>query len=441
MTMMPETTNEPLTTNEELSQKDSSKFQQLLKKELSFKPIGRFFKKHPHFLGFLFGIITCAIILCGIGFYLIKTERYILLKPIRTVDSDGNSLDEYKLFEDLSYYIEYVSEHAVMPFTYSDMMNHISNAPFLALNDPYSKLRKPLNRKTLFTGLYFSQDQKTGTIYLEDIEQATAEEFSISKGLVLEKINNKYANELSLSEVKALQSFSDSVPLLEFSNPSSPGSLMISFISHDDFNPNYYFSEILDDSYLYIHMYRIEPRSTKLFLDDIKKYQEDPSIKGLILDLRNNPGGSVSNTEQIADALLPDQTLIASYHFKNHKEDIYAKSGFSWDIPMVVLGNEYSASGSEVIINALRDNNRATFVGVTTKGKGIQQTNSSSTDISYSLTTAYNYSPNGKCIDKIGITPDEECPLEKDFSSKAPYRGDSQLIKAMEVLQEKIDHE
>lgn len=142
----------------------------------------------------------------------------------------------------------------------------------------------------------------------------------------------------------------------------------------------------------------------------------------LILDLRNNPGGLLDVAVKIAEDFLPAGRTIVSTKGRHSSEDTIAKSdndnGDFLDWPMVVMINEGSASGSEIVAGALRDNKRAVLVGVKSFGKGSVQSVIPLPDGSgLRLTTAKYFTPSGVCINGIGITPDvvvQESPSKED---------------------------
>lgn len=188
----------------------------------------------------------------------------------------------------------------------------------------------------------------------------------------------------------------------------------------------------------------------KLAVDELS----DKGMKGLILDLRGNPGGVLDVAVSMADYLLPDdltqyakgkkKTLVVSTADRDGKgSSYYCSDKHSLDIPMVILINGNSASASEVVAGALKDYERATLVGTTTFGKGIVQNVIPFEDGSaIKLTTAHYYSPSGFDLHGVGIAPDVEIEFEipeevlegKEFTDE----DDNQLQKAIEVMKEKI---
>ena len=152
---------------------------------------------------------------------------------------------------------------------------------------------------------------------------------------------------------------------------------------------------------------------------------ENPQLKGLVLDLRNNGGGLLQGAVGVSAAFLPTDTLIVStkgqteeakqvfkstfdnYRLSENNDALAQLSPVFKKVPLVVLVNAFSASASEIVAGALQDHKRATILGKTTFGKGsVQTVRPLSSDSALKLTTAYHYTPTGKSIQAFGIKPD-----------------------------------
>ena len=155
---------------------------------------------------------------------------------------------------------------------------------------------------------------------------------------------------------------------------------------------------------------------------------------GLVLDLRNNPGGLVSSVVDVTSQFIGDGLVLYQVDARGNRRDWGVKSGGkALDVPMVVLVNEFSASASEVFTGAIIDNERATVIGATTFGKG-SVTNLWPLDdgSGVNFTTAHWFTPNGSLIEGEGITPDVVLePVEYDDD-------DVYLDRAIEILKEQI---
>lgn len=181
--------------------------------------------------------------------------------------------------------------------------------------------------------------------------------------------------------------------------------------------------------------------TTSDFKDKIKEL-EDKGMKGLILDLRNNPGGLLSEAIGVASQFIPkDDVITYTIDKYENKNESLSVGGIAEGMPLVVLVNNGSASASEVVTGALRDYKAATIIGKTTFGKGIvQQPFKFKNGIGgLKVTVSKYYTPNGENIHKKGINPDFEVEITKDIN-EADYdkSKDEQLNFAIEKIKEKI---
>lgn len=158
----------------------------------------------------------------------------------------------------------------------------------------------------------------------------------------------------------------------------------------------------------YIRVSNFQSDTGQELSEALKEVESKKKLKGLILDLRNNPGGLLSQAVKVADEFL-DSGLIVSIKSRDKKEEksVAHKNGKPRKYPMIVLVNEGSASASEIVAGALQDNKRALVLGTPTFGKGSVQTLFPLSDGSgLRLTTAIYYTPNGRSIQASGIEPD-----------------------------------
>ncbi|MGL4798735.1 MAG: S41 family peptidase [Cellulosilyticaceae bacterium] len=197
--------------------------------------------------------------------------------------------------------------------------------------------------------------------------------------------------------------------------------------------------EMLPESMGYIQIRQFEELTYKQFKEALTNLQAEDA-KGLIIDLRNNTGGLLHITEQIADELLPEGIIVSTKDNTGKVEETQSDANYA-DIPIVVLVNEQSASASEVLSGALKDHNRAVLVGTRTFGKGIVQSIMQLSDGSaLKVTTSQYFTPSGVCIQGKGIDPDYyvTLPTELMIKAKVEHHEDTQLQKAIEVLKEQI---
>ncbi len=172
-------------------------------------------------------------------------------------------------------------------------------------------------------------------------------------------------------------------------------------------------SFVLKPGFGYIRIANFQSDTTREFKDHLAQLQEKSPLNGLVLDLRNNPGGLLNQAVSLTDIFL-DQGLIVYTRGRNKEQDLTYeahKNNSSLKFPLVLLVNEGSASASEIVAGAIQDHQRGVIVGSKTFGKGSVQTIIPLPDgAGLRMTTARYYTPKGRSIQATGITPDVEVP-------------------------------
>ena len=170
----------------------------------------------------------------------------------------------------------------------------------------------------------------------------------------------------------------------------------------------------------------------KRHLDDLK----DQDMKGLVLDLRGNPGGSVEEVTEIADEILGKQLIFYSEDKKGEKRESFSDSS-KLEVPYVLLVDGGSASASEILAGAVKDTKSAEIVGEQTFGKGIIQILRPLEDgDAIKLTVSGYFTPNGTSIHGVGIEPTVVEPLDESYKQKEnpTDEDDNQLQKAIDII-------
>ncbi len=325
--------------------------------------------------------------------------------------------DLYSQIELYSYVLatvqaDYVDKKDPKELIYSSLKGMVGSL------DPHSQFLTPEEYKELktetegkFGGLGIEISIRDGLLtVISPIEGTPAWKAGVKAGDRIVKIENKLTRDMSLSDaVKKLR--------------GKPGTdVTITILRESEFKifdltikraiiniPDVKNTQILEDHIGYIRLTEFREDSAIEFrkaLDKLKKEGAD----SLILDLRNNPGGLLKVAIKITEEFLPEGTLIVSTKGRHPSQDIktYSKNKdhvITW--PMVVLVNEGSASGSEILAGALKDNKRAIILGTQTFGKGSVQSVIPLPDGSgLRLTTSKYFTPSGKSIHGKGITPD-----------------------------------
>jgi carboxyl-terminal processing protease len=193
-------------------------------------------------------------------------------------------------------------------------------------------------------------------------------------------------------------------------------------------------AKILDNDIAWVRVTSFQERTVPDLAKRLTEISlQDPKLKGLVLDLRNNGGGLLQGAVGVAAAFLPAGAVIVStkgqaadskqvfnatpetYRLSESADPLASVPAIFKKIPMVVLVNAYSASASEIVAGALQDYKRATIIGKTSFGKGsVQTVRPLSNDSALKITTAYYYTPNGRSIQGFGIKPDIPVDQNKD---------------------------
>ncbi|MFW6068439.1 MAG: S41 family peptidase [Chloroflexota bacterium] len=191
-------------------------------------------------------------------------------------------------------------------------------------------------------------------------------------------------------------------------------------------------SEMLEDDIAYVRLTSFNRNADTQLRETMQELlAQDPT--GLVLDLRDNPGGLLDQTVSISDYFLPEGVVLfeRSSTFDLDQEHRSVTGDAGEDIPMVVLVNAASASASEIVAGAIQDRDRGVLIGETTFGKGsVQVTHALSDDSELRVTIARWYTPNNQSIDGNGIAPDIEVPTPTELGGDE----DPQLQRAVEYL-------
>ena len=176
-------------------------------------------------------------------------------------------------------------------------------------------------------------------------------------------------------------------------------------------------SRMLAPGYGYLRISQFQTETGKDVAKHLAKLSEAANLSGLVIDLRNNPGGTLQSSVEVADHFLNDGTIVSTSGRHPSSESKYtAKQGDLLDgKPIVIIINGGSASASEIVAAALQDTNRATIIGSKSYGKGsVQSVVPLDSDQALKLTTAYYYTPLGRTIHDIGVKPDIALKLEDE---------------------------
>lgn len=199
--------------------------------------------------------------------------------------------------------------------------------------------------------------------------------------------------------------------------------------------------EMLDDKIGYVLVSEFNSNTDEMYRQAVDELKAQ-GMKGMIVDLRDNPGGLVTTVVDMLDYMLPEGKIV---YTKNKAgeicEEYNSTDDEQFDLPLVVLVNEYSASASEIYTGAIKDYGLGKIVGTNTYGKGIVQGIVPLSDGSaVKLTIEKYFTPNGNDIHKVGIAPDVEVELDEGLRKliEIPKDKDNQLQKGIEVLNDEM---
>lgn len=285
-------------------------------------------------------------------------------------------------------------------------------------------------------GIYMVKDEEKNVIrVLTPIKDSPAYEAGILPGDIIYKINDvTYTGDQMAEAAKNIKGDAGTKVKLELIRDTETISLEI---ERKTIKVNHVESSVVADNIGYLKMSTFDEGCATEFKE---KYDElkSKNIKSLIIDLRNNGGGIVDEATSIADLFTDkDATLLITVDKNNTEEITKAKEAKYIDMPVIILTNSNTASASEILTGALKDNGIAKSVGTVTYGKGVIQNLLTLTDGSgIKITTNEYYTPNKSKINKVGITPDEQVELPTEYANKLeiPTENDTQLQKAIEML-------
>ncbi len=401
-------------------------------------------------LGLLVGVIITALV--GSCAY-VGTRLYHLAggRSAKTASADGsagNSLINDDTLEKLETLEEVIDKYYYKDedIDVEEMTEGMYSGLVASLGDPYSVYYTAEEWKNMMAdtegiyygiGAYLQLDTATGLAKINGVIANTpAEEAGLRENDIIYQVDGEMIQGLELSEiVSRIKGEEGTTVHLTVVREGEADYLEIDVERRKIESPTVKY-EMYDNGVGYIQITEFDEVTTDQFTEALAVVKGS-GAKGLILDLRSNPGGSLPVVVDIARSILP-KGLIVYTEDKYGKRDEYTCDGKKeLDIPMVVLINGNSASASEILAGAIKDYDKGTLIGTTTFGKGIVQRVLPLTDgTALKLTISSYYTPKGNNIHGIGIDPDIEC----EFDSEAYYeRGvDNQLERAKQEINQMI---
>ena len=310
-----------------------------------------------------------------------------------------------------------------------------------AMGDPYTVYMNEEQMQNFITeangslcgvGIIISSDKNNDTCIISDVlKNSPAEKAGLKAGDKIISVDGNNISGLSVSDISALTKGKNNTKVVISIYRDGLGEKSFE-ITRSMIDMQYVKGE-KDGNIGYIQITEFSKITASQFENELSKLMKQ-GLKGLIIHLRNNPGGMVDVVTEIADKLLPEGIITYTVDKNGNRVDFKSEKGCI-DIPIAVLVNSGSASASELLAGALQDNKKGVIIGTQTYGKGIVQGLYSLSDGSgLKITIQKYFTPNGVCIQGCGITPDYKIDSD-DCSASA---NDKQYNKAIEILNDKI---
>ena len=344
--------------------------------------------------------------------------------------------EEYKKYNKMIALENMVEEDFYQKTDEDKLVTGAIKGMFSGLNDPYSQyytkeefdnLTQQTSGSFVGIGVYISPSEEDDHItIIAPIEGSPAEKSGIKAGDKILKVDGKVVSAKNSDEAVSMMKGKKGTEV-ELTIKRGEQILDVK-VTRDKIVSKTVDEKVLEDNIGYIKITSFTEHTNKEFEKALKTLKQS-DIKGLIIDLRDNPGGLLNVCKDIADSLIGEGTIVYTKDNKGNTE--YLKSDKEkLGLPIVVLTNEGSASASEILTGAIIDNKAGISVGTTTFGKGLVQSVRGLKDgTGYKLTTAQYFTPNGEYINGKGIKPTIE---EKD--------EEKQLSVAIDWLKQKINN-
>lgn len=402
------------------------------------------------------GVITGGLIaaLLFVGFYagIMTYQMYRVREARADVTAEGSesvinteTLQKMKVIEEAIqnrfYYEDDISYEELQDGIYKGMVN--------SLGDPYSEyyskeeLEEVVNSNNGISygiGAYISINKQMNMAMISGVmEESPALEAGLREGDIIYEVDGESTQGMSLTQVVSRVKGKEGTNVhITIYRENENDLLEMDIKRSKRLETTTVDSGILEDTDQigYLRIREFDVVTVDQYTEAMAELREH-GMKGLILDLRSNPGGDLSAVVDIAGKILPAGLIVYTEDKEGNRKEYTSDGRKELDIPLVVLVNEYSASASEILAGAIQDYNKGTLIGTTTYGKGIvQQIQPLDDGTALKLTISAYYTPAGRNIHGIGIEPDIE--LEYDYELSEEEGIDNQVEKAIEILEGKI---
>ena len=360
-----------------------------------------------------------------------------------TISINAAEIDIYKKIDLFGEVLEKINKEYVDEIDQSEGMDSAINGLLQSL-DPYSSYMSPeifqeMQTETSgeFGGLGIEVSMEAGVVkVITPIDDTPASKAGIKAGDYIVKINNIQVQGKSLSEAVDLMRGLVGTDIELTVRRRGVKKALTFIITREIIEVQSVKSDLLENNIGYIRLTSFNDNSSDQIKKKIKKLKKNKNVKAFILDLRNNPGGLLSQAIKISDFFLENGEIVSTKsRKKSENRKWFARKGdITEGKTLVVLINYGSASASEIVAGALKDHKRAIILGENSYGKGsVQSIIPLKNKGAIRLTVAKYYLPSGKSISEVGVKPDIEVNEEGD-NFRIKTETDNQLNYAIKLL-------
>jgi len=362
-----------------------------------------------------------------------------------TIDDYQTTMDQYREIEELK---NYIKTNYYLEVSDEELIEGMKKGIFDVLEDPYSVFMNEEEFQDYMEsssgeypgiGIYLAPNEDNEIEIVSPIEDTPADRAGLlAKDLII-GVNGDTVNADVMDEAIATIKGEPGTPVtLTIYRPSKKEKFDVEIV-REWIDIKVVKSRMLEDQIGYLRLTMFDESSAAEFEKGLKALIAE-GAKGVIVDLRQNPGGYLSQCVEIADMLLGD-ALIVYTESRNGDDEEYFSDPEKYDTQLVILVDGGSASASEILTGALKDHEAATIVGTTTFGKGVVQiVKPYNENTGFKLTTSQYFTPDGMNIHGIGIEPDVVIEMDEAYYElESPTDADdNQLQKALEIMKTKL---
>ena len=344
-------------------------------------------------------------------------------------------------------YVEPVDDKKLITDAISGMVSSLDPHSQYFDKKAYKEFKEGTAGKFVGVGIEITQEDGFVKV-VSPIEGSPAFRAGLKTNDLITKVDDTPVKGLSLNEaVKRMRGEPSTKVVLTIFRKEENRTFVVTII-REEIKQQSVRGKMIEPGYAWIRLSQFQERTLEDFAKKAGElYKQDPNIKGMVLDLRNDPGGLLGSAVGISAAFLPENiTVVTTNGQTAESQQILRANALDYDrrgvdplkslpaairkVPLVVLVNEGSASASEIVAGALQDHKRAVIMGSQTFGKGTVQTfRPLGNDAGVKITTARYYTPSGRSIQAKGIVPDvmvDETEAGSPFAALAPREADAE---------------